>query len=173
MQYDVISAHLNGDGFAYLGRIRLKGLVIAGQSSAGTVDMFDTADFPIAATYGQADNTITVTSAGHALSTGDRVGIAFEAAGGVSGTDGNYTVTVLDDNTFTIESLNTASVATGTVCYYVTGQAHAQWVTSFDTSAVTAGGQIMQILLPGDGILIEEGLYINVSNITGVTLFLG
>lgn len=173
MQFDVVSAHLNGQGYAFIGRVRLKGLVISGQATAGTVDIFDTDTLPISATYGQAGTTITVTSAAHGLKTGDRVGIAFQAAGGVSATDGNYTITRLDANTFSFESYNSASVATNTVCSYVSGNTHSQWVTSFDTSAVTAGGQVLQILIPGDGILIEEGIYIAMTNINGVTAFLG
>lgn len=175
MQYDVTSAHINGDGFAGSGRTRLKGFIVSGQSAAGTVDFFDTLTVPVAATYGQAGTLATITSASHGLITGDWVGIAMQAAGGVSGTDGNYRVTVLDANTFTIVSPNTVSVATNTACTYVTGSdAHrSPWVTAVDTSAVTAGGQTMFITLPGEGILIHYGLYLDTFNINSVTVFFG
>lgn len=173
MQTDVTSAHLNGSGFAYIGRTRLKSVVISGQASAGTVDIFDTATAPIAATYGQAGTTITVTKEGHGLTTGTIVGIAFIAAGGVSATDGNYPINVLGPDTFTITSLNTASVASLTACSYVSGVRHSNWATSFDTSAVTAGGQALFITLPGEGLLMENGIYIDTLNINAVTVFYG
>jgi hypothetical protein len=175
MQYDVTSAHINGDGFAIVGRTRLKGFIVSGQASAGTVDFFDTLTTPVTATYGSVGTLITVTSSAHGLVTGDYVGIAFQAAGGVSGTDGNYRVTYVDANTFTVTSLNTVSVATNTACTYAAGSdAHrSPWVTAVDTSAVTAGGQTMFVTLPGEGILIHYGLYLDTFNINSVTVFFG
>lgn len=175
MQYDVQSAHINGSGFVGTGRARLKGFIVSGQASAGTVDFFDTYTIPVAATYGQTGYTITVTKSSHGLITGDYVGIAFQAAGGVAANDGNYRVTKLDDNTFTVTSLNSLSIATNTDCTFVAGSDdhRSPWVTAVDTSAVTAGGQTMFITLPGEGILIHYELYLAEKNINSVTIFYG
>lgn len=176
IQTDVSSAHLNASGLCYSARTRLRGIAISGQSAAGTVDIFDTLTPPIAATYGQSGTTITVTKTAHGLVTGDLVGISFFASGGgVSSTDGNYEITKIDANTFTITSLNSQSVASNTNCLYVKAEGghSSPWVTAMDTSAVTAGGQTISLTIPGEGLVIHVGLYISLTNINSVTVFYG
>jgi len=171
MQYDVLSGHLESSGFIVpTGRVRLKQITFQGSGSgAGVVEVFDTTVTPITATYGRSGTTVTVSKTSHGLSTGDYVGIAFNAAGGGSGTDGNYPITVSDANTFTITDINSGTVSPGTSCRYVnTGS---RWLTSFATA--TSQTVPVAIFVPGEGMLAKNGLYVNFSNTSWVTVFYG
>jgi hypothetical protein len=174
MQYDVQSAHLNSTGFALLGRARVKGLVISSTATGGTVTIWDSTVATTSATYAQSAYTVTVTSSAHGLSTGNRVGISFAAATGVSATNGNYTITVTDANTFTITDINSRTIAASTACSYISSPANGttQWHMTIDTAAAAA---TTNIWIPGEGMLIESGLYIGMTttNITAVTVFYG
>ena len=170
MQYDVKSAHLGNSGQLLTGRARLKQLTYLGNGSqAGVLALFDSTTAPVSAVYARSGNTVTVTKTGHGLSTGATVGIAYSAATGVSATDGNYTITVVDANTFTITDPNSGSVSGGTSCFYVnTG---ATWLTTFDTLSGSTAGQ--QVLIPGEGLLFVNGVYAQMQYISMVTVFYG
>jgi len=174
MQYDVQSAHLNSTGFAVLGRIRVKGLVISSTATGGTVTLWDSTVASTSATYAQSGYTVTVTSSSHGLSTGNRVGISFATATGVSATNGNYIITVTDANTFTITDINSRTITGGTACSYVSSAANgtSQWHMTVDTAAAAG---TTNVFVPGEGMLIENGLYIGMTttNITAVTVFYG
>ena len=170
MQTDVLAGHIDTSGIIVSGRVRVKQITFQGTGAgAGVVEVFDTATTPIAATYGRADNLITVTRNAHGLQTGDRIGIAFSAAAGSSGTDGNYTVTRTGANTFTITDSNSGTVTPGTACNYVNNGA--RWLVSFNT----ASGQTTPIgvLVPGEGMLAAFGVYVTLTNATFVTIFYG
>ena len=170
MQYDVKSGHLNQSGFVTQGRVRLKQLTYAGNGGqAGYMIVFDTAIAPTAATYSRSGTTVTIASTAHGLATGQTIGIGFGAASGASATDGNYTVTVVNANSFTITDPNSGTVAGGTSCTYVVGPN--SWVTAFDTLTGATGGQ--QVSIPGEGLLVLNGLYVFMSNVTFVTAFYG
>ena len=173
MQTDVLSAHLNSSGFAVLGRYRLKSLLYIASATAGTINVYDTTTAPIAATtgYAQSAYTVTVTSTAHGLKVGQQVGITFGSVTGVSATNGNYIVaTVADANTFTVTDINSRTI-TGGACTFTTGR----WMTSIDTAAITTSGvpQNQNVLIPGEGILAYNGMYILQTNQTGVTIFYG
>lgn len=173
MQTDVLSAHLNSSGFAVLGRYRLKSFSFTASATAGTINIYDTTTTPTAATtgYAQSTNTVTVTSTSHGLIVGQQVGITFGSVTGVSATNGNYkVVTVADANTFTITDINSRTI-TGGACTFTTGR----WMTSIDTAALTTSGtpQNQNVLLPGQGIIANTGMYILLSNQTGITIFYG
>ena len=173
MQTDVLSSHLNSSGFAVLGRVRLKSLLYIASATAGTINVYDTTTAPTAATtgYAQSAYTVTVTSTSHGLVVGQQVGITFGAVTGVSATNGNYKVaTVADANTFTVTDINSRTIVGG-ACTFTTGR----WLTSIDTAALTTSGvpQNQNVLLPGEGILAVNGIYILQTNQTGVTIFYG
>ena len=173
MQTDVLSAHLNSSGFAVLGRYRLKSFLYVCAATAGTINIYDTTAAPTAATtgYAQSTNTVTVTSTSHGLIVGQQVGITFGSVTGVSATNGNYkVVTVADANTFTVTDINSRTI-TGGACTFTTGR----WMTSIDTAALTTSGtpQNQNVLLPGQGIIANTGMYILLSNQTGITIFYG
>jgi hypothetical protein len=168
MQYDVKTSKVQGVGFLLLGRTRLKQCTVLGNGTAGYVDFFDTTTAPTAATYARALKVVTVTKTAHGLSTGDKVGIAYVAATGIAPVSGNYTITKVDDDTFTITDLNSGTIAGGTVCNYVVGPN--RWVMGINTGTNL---QPYQVLLPGEGVLCEQGIYANSSNITSTQVTYG
>ena len=175
MFVNVKSAHLNSTGFAVLGRNRIKGFVYVASATAGTVNIFDTIGVPVTSgTYARAATTgvVTVSSTSHGLKTGQTIGITFAAATGVSATNGNYVITVTDANTFTFTDINTAAITAGTACTYT---ATGRWAMSFDTAGLTTSGtpQNGSMLIPNAGILVENSIYIQMTNQTGFTVFYG
>ena len=175
MQYDVYSGHLNSSGFFINYRSRLKAIMFTSSSTAGTINMWDVTAAPTAAAtgYTQSGNTVTVVSAAHGLQTGDRIGITFATATGVSATNGNYTVTVTNSSTFTITDVNSRTIASATACTF--SNAGGRWLMSVDTAALTTSGvpQNQSLLIPGEGLLCLNGIYGQLSNQTGVTIFYG
>lgn len=171
MQTDVLSGHIDTSGFIVLGRTRVKSIIFQGSGGgAGSVDIFDTNVAPTSATYGRSSATVTITKSAHGLTTGDRVGIEFQSAAGTSATNGNYTITVTDANTFTVTDINSGTVTPGTACKYVDGTG-GRWITSFLTA--TSQTTPVNILLPGEGSLAVQGLYVNLTNAAFVTVFYG
>lgn len=170
MQTDVKSAHTNQSGFLVLGRNRLKGFLSVAGSSAGTVNVWDTTTAPVAMTYARSGYTITVTLASHGLNTGDVIGLTFAPASGTSATNGNYVVTVLTSSTYTVTDINTGTIVAGTA-----GTQGTRWLTSFDTSAVTTSGtsQTVYVLVPGEGMIVNNGLYAQMTNQDSFTVFYG
>jgi len=166
MQTDVKAGHLNNSGFVVLGRTRLKALSTVGSATAGTLDIFDTVTAPVSATYARSTTTITVTKTAHGLATGDVVGLAFATASGTSGTNGNYVITVASSSTFTVTDINSGTIAGGTVAVYST-----LWVASYDTGAADVFNNY--VLLPGEGILVKNGIYLSMSNITSANVYYG
>jgi hypothetical protein len=166
MQTDVKSGHLNNSGFVVLGRNRLKAVSTVGSATAGTLDIFDTVTAPVSATYARSTTTITVTKTAHGLADGSVVGIAFATASGTSGTNGNYVITVTSSSTFTVTDINSGTIAGGTVAVYST-----LWVASYDTGAADVFNNY--VLLPGEGILIKNGIYLSMSNVTSANVYYG
>ena len=181
MQYDIKSAHITQSGYLSVGnRSRLKQISYAPNGSqAGSLVIFDTNQVPIAAVYQRSGTTITVTKSSHGLTTGTMIGIGFNVASGASATDGNYAITVIDPNSFTITDPNSGTVSGGTGCQYVvaypTGDQRYQnankWLAQFDT---VAGGTTTQAaILPGEGLLCQNGIYAQLNYITYCTCFYG
>ena len=166
MQYDVKTSHLSGSGLMVSGRVRLKNLIYLGTGTAGGIDLFDTLAAPVSATYARSGYTVTVTSTAHGLVTGQNIGITFSAASSVSATAGNYIVTKLTADTFTITDLNTGTIAGGTACIFSTGK----WLGGYNTST---GVQPFQVIVPGEGVLAQTGIYAVVTNIVFQTVTYG
>ena len=165
MQTDVLSAHINVSGQMLVGRNRLKGLAITGGGSAGNMYLWDATSAPVAATYGRSSTgLITVTLNAHGLVTGDQVGLIFAAGTGGQGTTGNYTVTRTGANTYTVQDINAGSVTAGAAALQGT-----KWITSVDIAA----NEVVNMPLPGQGILCDNGIYATVTNLTGLTIFYG
>ena len=166
MQTDVKAGHLNNSGFVVLGRNRLKAVSTVGSATAGTLDIFDTTTAPVSATYARTAAVITVTKVAHGLVTGDVVGITFATASGLSGTNGNYSITRTGADTFTVTDINSGTIAGGTVAIYST-----LWVASYDIGATDVFSNFA--IIPGEGILIKNGIYLNMSNITSANVYYG
>ncbi len=171
MQYDVLSGHLDISGFiAPVGRNRVKQITYQGSGGgAGGIEIFDTTVAPTSATYGRSGDLVTIAKTAHGLVTGDRIGIAYSAAAGASATDGNYTITRVDANSFTITDPNSGTVTPGTACRYVNNGA--RWMVSFNT--VTSQTTPSAILIPGEGMLAARGIYVVLTQTTFVTVFYG
>jgi len=175
MQTDVSTIHLNSTGFGYIGRTRIKGLVVSSTATGGTVTLYDSLTASTSATYEQSTTTVTVTKVAHGLVTGQKIGISFAAASGNSATNGNYEITRLTADTFSITDINSRTIAASTACSYVAnvvGASSTQWHFTVDTAAAAA---TTNIVFPGEGILIETALYVamTTTNITAVTIFYG
>jgi hypothetical protein len=166
MQTDVKAGHLNNSGFVVLGRNRLKAVSMVGTATAGTLDIFDTITAPVAATYARAAAVITVTKVAHGLVTGDVVGLTFATASGTSGTNGNYSITRTGADTFTVTDINSGTIAGGTVAAYAP-----LWLASYDIGAGDAFGNF--VLIPGEGILVKNGIYLSMSNILSANVYYG
>ena len=166
MQTDVKAGHLNNSGFVLLGRTRLKAVSMVGTATAGTLDIFDTVTAPVSATYARSTTVITVTKVAHGLVTGDVIGIAFATASGSSGTNGNYSITRTGADTFTVTDINSGTIAGGTVAVYST-----LWIASYDIGAGDAFGNFA--LIPGEGVLVKNGIYLSMSNIVSANVYYG
>jgi hypothetical protein len=107
---------------------------------------------------------VTLTS--HGYKTGQNVGLAFGAGTGGTATNGNYVVTVSDANTFTVTDINSGSI-TGTG----SAATATRWLTSFDTNGSVAA--VISVFVPGEGMVVYNQLYAQLSNVTGITVFYG
>jgi len=172
MQTDVLAAHLNQSGLAYTGRTRLKQITLAGNASQnGKIVFFDCTTAPVTtATYGRSGNTVTVSLNAHGLVVGQKIGISYNSSSNVSATDGNYVVATASANSFTITDPNSGTVTNaGTNCQYVVS--NNRWVSTYET--LTGATATQQLLIPGEGIVCYQGLYIYMTNIGFATIHYG
>jgi hypothetical protein len=162
MQTDVLAAHTNQSGLMVPTRARLKGVINTGTNTAGTINLWDSTVAQVSATYGRSGNTITVTRNGHGLLPGQAIGLSF-AAGGA--TNGNYVIQTAATNTFTVTDINAGTVGAGAACNYNT-----RWLLSVDTNN---SNDVVTLLIPGQGILAQNGIYAQLTNQTSLTVFYG
>jgi len=171
MATDVKQAHINQSGFLVLGRNRIKGLSFVGSASAGELAMFDTTTAPVTSgvTYARSGTTVTVSKTSHGLSTGAIVGIHFSEASGVSATDGNYSITVINANSFSLTDINTGTVAASTAAAYVTG--NNRWLLTYEISATDIFNNAPTV--PDQGVLATNGVYAYMINTAAVNIYYG
>jgi hypothetical protein len=169
MATDVKQAHINQSGFLVLGRNRVRALSYVGTSTAGTLAIFDTATAPVTSgvTYGRSGTTVTVAKTAHGLITGDVVGIHFEAS--PSATDGNYVITRVDANSFTLTDINTGTITGSPAAVYVSGGG--SWLLTYEASATDIFNNSPDI--PDDGVLAIKGVYAFMDNIIVVNIYYG
>jgi hypothetical protein len=164
MQYDVKSTHLSSSGVAVDYRCRLKGAVVSANATAAARNTIFANNVSQAGTYGRSTTTVTVTMADHGLTTGDRVWLVFAAGTGGTATTNVYTVTVTNSSTFTVTDTASGSI-TGTPAVTM----YADILMEADSYNPTA----FNVLVPGEGILAKDGVYIGlVANVTA-TIFYG
>jgi len=168
MQYDVKQAHLNESGFFVLGRNRVKAVSFFG--GGGTLVLFDTTSAPVSSsvTYAQSGTTVTVSKTSHGLVTGDVVGIHFDSNTGVSATDGNYSITRVDANSFTLTDINSRTI-TSTAALYVSGVN--RWLMTYETHSTDEFQNAP--LIPGEGVLVANGIYAYMSAIDSAQIYYG
>jgi len=159
MQYDVKSAHGTTSGVLVNYRTRLKGAIISANSSAAARSTIFANNVTQSGTYNiPGSTTCTVTITNHGLTTGDRVWLNFTSGTAV---DNVYTVTVTGPNAFEV---TTGSLTTsGNVTMY------ADILLEADSYNATA----FNVVIPGEGILAQDGIFVGlVTNITA-TIFFG
>ena len=168
MQYDVKQGHLNESGFFVLGRNRVKAISFFGGS--GTLVLFDTTVAPVTSsvTYARTGTLVTVSKTSHGLATGDVVGIHFDSNSGVSATDGNYSITRVDADSFTLNDINTGSI-TSTAALYVSGVN--RWLLTYETHSTDEFQN--SPIIPGEGVLAANGIYAYMSAIDSAQIFYG
>jgi hypothetical protein len=171
---DILSGHLHSSGFIRKARTRIKAFDVVGSANAGILEFWDTTVAPTAATYGRTAAVVTVTSVGHGLRTGDVVGISFEEASGVIATPGSYVITVTGNDTFTLTDINSGTIATSTVCRYVSNKQNgynARWLATYHTSATDIFFNGFN--LPGEGFLARIGVYVYAENLDSINVYYG
>ena len=100
----------------------------------------------ISATYGRSGTTVTITKTNHGLVSGNSI-VADFADGGA--TDGTYTITKVDDNTFTLTDSASGTISAGTSLTY----------TDFSSPAIGAGlnrNDGIQCVAPNNGSSTSE-----------------
>jgi hypothetical protein len=152
-QYDVKSAHNTESGVAVNYKTRLKGVVISPSTSV-TYNISFCDNVYLSGTYDVPGSTVcTVTSANHGLSNGNRIYLDF-----TSGTaqDEAYTVSNVAQNTFTVTVASATTSGNVNLYPFV--------LAEFDCSSGTS----YYTLIPGEGILANNGIYTGIPN-TSVT----
>lgn len=167
-------AHLSQSGFAVEGPSRLKEFAVVGTASAGQLDVFDTSTAPESGTYVQSGTTVTVSDTGHGLSTGDVVGIAFDAGTGGTAAPGNYTITVTTANAFTITQLNSVTITGTNACRYVANSGDKQpkpkrWLMTKETGAGDTFQNVFQI--PNSGFRTTNNTYFSMASLGSAEVF--
>ena len=160
MQYDVKAKHIEASGVAVSFRTRLKGAVVSSDSAAAARTVVFANNVAQTGTYNiPGSTTCTVSITAHGLATGDRVWLNFTSGSGT--TNNSYVVTKVDANSFTV---TTASLTTsGNVTMY------ANILLEVDSYNPVS----FPVVIPGEGILAENGIYVGLlANLT-TTLFYG
>jgi hypothetical protein len=170
MQTDVKQAHLNGSGFLVKSPVRVKGVSFYGAGSAdGILVLFDTAATPVSAsvTYARSGTTVTVTKTAHGLITGAVIGIHFATGTGGTATDGTYTITRVDADTFTLTDINTGTITGTPAAVYAVGR----WLLTYESDSTDVFQNAP--LIPGEGVKAQTGVYAYTSNIAAAQIYYG
>ena len=159
MQSDVKSTYASASGVMIPFRTRLKGAALSSAvSSAGAAIFLN--ESTISGTYSRSTTTATITAQDHGLQTYNYVYLDF-AAGGPA--DGIYKVaTVTNSNVFTVTVADSGNTS-GNVTVYndVLAQATVSTVSSSN------------LVIPGEGILAQDGIRVVLSNSVTATIYYG
>ena len=160
MQYDVQSyvAKIPSTAVAY--RTRLKGFTITPTSvSLRNISFCDPA-VTKSGTWSRTGTLVTVTINNNGLTNGQRVYL--NVATGTTMRDGTYEVSNVTANTFEVTSV-TSGTASGTVDMY------SKIALEVDTFNIIS----LPVLIPGEGILFENGIYVGLGANTTASIFYG
>lgn len=169
MQFDVRQAHQNQSGFMVLYPTRVKGVSFTGGGATGFLTLFDTINVPVSSsvTYGRSGTTVTVTKTAHGLSTGDTIGIHFEAGTGGAATDGTYVITRTGADTFTLTDINSGTITGTPAAIYAVGR----WMITYES---TAGDSFFNgFPIPGEGVRAYNGVYAYLSGLSAANIYYG
>jgi hypothetical protein len=155
MQYDVKSIHAAVSRLMVGYRTRLKGAVVFPFSTATGYSTF-VDDTSVTGTYARSTTTATITAVNHGLSTGQWAYLDWDLA------DNPYQVTVTNANTFTVTVADSGGTSGNvTVWNKVLLQADASNATAYT------------IVIPGEGILAENGIRVFLATNVHTTVFYG
>ena len=171
MATNVKQAHINASGFMVMGRNRIRGLSFVGTATAGELVMFDTTSAPVTSsvTYGRSGTTVTVAKTAHGLVTGDVVGIHYADGTGGTATDGNYSITRIDANSFSLTDINTGTITGSPAAIYVSG--NNRWLLTYEVSATDIFNNAPEV--PDQGVLAVNAIYAYMSNLSAVNIYYG
>ena len=171
MATNVKQAHINASGFLVMGRNRIRGLSFVGTATAGELVMFDTTSAPVTSsvTYGRSGTTVTVSKTAHGLVTGDVVGIHYADGTGGTATDGNYSITRIDANSFSLTDINTGTITGSPAAIYVSG--NNRWLLTYEVSATDIFNNAPDV--PDQGVLAVNAIYAYMSNLSAVNIYYG
>ena len=166
MQYDVKSTHVKVSGQVAGFNSRLKAVVLTpGTSGVRQVAFIDSTLPSLTGTWTRATTAVTVTtSTNHGLTSGDYVAINFSSAGVSNIRDGVYAVTVTGLTTFTVVSV-TSGTDSGTCSIFYNSSIICQ-LDTFSTIGVP-------VIIPGEGILCKNGIYVVLGSNVTVTVYYG
>jgi hypothetical protein len=112
---------------------------------------------------------VTVAKTAHGLSTGDVVGIHFAGGSGGAATDGNYSITRVNADSFTLVDINTGNITGSPAAVYVSGAN--RWLLTYETHATDEFQNAP--LIPGEGVLAINGIYSYMSGIDASQIYYG
>ena len=166
MQTDVSSSHIKVSGQVVGFNSRLKAVVLTpGTSGIRQVAFIDSTEPSLTGTWDRVTTAVTITtSTNHGLTTGDYVAINFSSAGASNIRDGVYTVTVTGLTTFTVVSV-TSGTDSGTCNVFYNNTIICQMDT-FSTIGIP-------VLIPGEGILCKNGIYVVLGSNVTCTIYYG
>ena len=171
MQTDVKQAHLNQSAFFVKSPVRVKALSFykAAGEAGGELVLFDTSTAPVTSsvTYGRSGNTVTVTKTNHGLITGNVIGIHFSTTGGISATDGTYTITRVDADNFTLTDINSGTISGSPAAVYVVGR----WLMTYECDYSDVFQNVP--FVPGEGVRADVSVYGYLNNIAAAQIFYG
>lgn len=159
MQYDVKSTYASASGLMVPYRTRLKGAALsAAVTTPGNAIFLD--NLTAAGTYARSTTTATITIINHGVLVGNWIYIDFEAGGPA---DGLYQVqTVTNANVFTV-TVSDSGATSGAVTAYLDVLAQAT------VSTVSSSN----LVIPGEGILAQNGIRVILSNSVTATIYYG
>jgi hypothetical protein len=163
MQTDVKSYHAKASGQIIGFESRVKSVVVASATiSAREIALCDSTG-DLSGTWSRTGTLVSVTtSVNHGLTTGDRVAIDFSSGSTIR--DGVYAITVTALNEFTVVSVTSGS-ATGT-CIVILPDNIILEVDTFSTVS-------LPILIPGEGIRCQNGIYAVLGSSVTATIYYG
>jgi hypothetical protein len=156
MQYDVKSKHASASGLVIGYRTRIKGALMFPLTATTGYAAFVN-NVSITGTYARATTTATITAVNHGLAVGDWAYLDWDL------TDNPYQVqTVADANTFTVTVANSGGTSGAVVVWN-------QVLLQADSSDPVP----YNIVVPGEGILAENGIRIFLPANFHTTVFYG
>jgi hypothetical protein len=155
MQYDVKSTHAATSGLMVGYRTRLKGAVVFPFSGSTGYSAFVN-DVSMSGTYARSTTTATITVTNHGLRSGQWVYLDWDL------TDNPYQVTVTNADTFTVTVTNNGGTS-GNVTVW------GEMLMQADASNQTA----FNMVVPGEGILAENGIRVFLGANIHTTIFYG